>query len=87
MVVDHLRSIDKRRIRQIVGPASAIELADIDRGLELFLGLGLGACGQGYRRVEGAFARVSELSAERGTMLTTPRLPGFAVSLVDLFAS
>jgi Uma2 family endonuclease len=40
-----------------------------------------------YRRVEGAFARVLELSAERGETLTTPLLPGFAVLLVDLFAS
>ena len=40
-----------------------------------------------YRRVEGAFARVSELSADRGDTLTTPLLPGFAVSLVELFAS
>ena len=38
-LVDHLRSIDKRRIRRIFGPVSQSELADIDRGLELFLGL------------------------------------------------
>ena len=38
-LVDHLRSIDKRRIRRIFGQVSASELADIDQGLELFLGL------------------------------------------------
>jgi len=40
-----------------------------------------------YRRVEGAFARVAELSAEAGETLTTPLLPGFSVSLADVFAS
>jgi mRNA interferase MazF len=39
-LVDHLRSIDKRRIRRIFGRVSATELATIDQGLELFLGLG-----------------------------------------------
>ncbi len=39
-LVDHLRSIDKRRIRRIFGQVSAGELASIDQGLELFLGLG-----------------------------------------------
>jgi mRNA interferase MazF len=38
-LVDHLRSIDKRRIRRIFGQVSASELASIDQGLELFLGL------------------------------------------------
>lgn len=39
-LVDHLRSIDKRRIRRIFGQLSSSELAGIDQGLELFLGLG-----------------------------------------------
>ncbi len=38
-LVDHLRSIDKRRIRRIFGQVSSRELAVIDQGLELFLGL------------------------------------------------
>ena len=38
-LIDHLRSIDKRRIRRIFGRISAPELAAIDQGLELFLGL------------------------------------------------
>ena len=38
-LVDHLRSIDKRRIRRIFGQVSPSELATIDQGLELFLGL------------------------------------------------
>lgn len=41
-LVDHLRSIDKRRIRRIFGQVSSGELAGIDQGLELFLGLGVG---------------------------------------------
>ena len=39
-LVDHLRSIDKRRIRRIFGRVSSSELAGIDQGRELFLGLG-----------------------------------------------
>ncbi len=41
-LVDHLRSIDKRRIRRIFGQLSPGELANIDQGLTLFLGLGDG---------------------------------------------
>ena len=39
-LIDHLRSIDKRRIRRMFRQVSAPELAAIDQGLELFLGLG-----------------------------------------------
>jgi mRNA interferase MazF len=39
-LIDHLRSIDKRRIRRVYGQLSPSELAGIDQGLELFLGLG-----------------------------------------------
>ena len=39
-LVDHLRSIDKRRIRRMFGRVAPDELAGIDQGLELFLGLG-----------------------------------------------
>lgn len=39
-LVDHLRSIDKRRIRRVFGRVAKDELAAIDQGLELFLGLG-----------------------------------------------
>jgi mRNA interferase MazF len=38
-LIDHVRSIDKRRIRRIFGTVSESELAGIDQGLELFLGL------------------------------------------------
>jgi mRNA interferase MazF len=38
-LVDHLRSIDKRRIRKTFGRVSHSELVRIDQGLELFLGL------------------------------------------------
>lgn len=41
-LIDHLCSIDKRRIRRIFGQVSSSELATIDQGLELFLGLGPG---------------------------------------------
>lgn len=39
-LIDHLRSIDKRRIRRVFGLVLPGELADIDQGLSLFLGLG-----------------------------------------------
>jgi mRNA interferase MazF len=39
VLTDHVRSIDKRRIRKTYGQVSAAELASIDQGLELFLGL------------------------------------------------
>jgi mRNA interferase MazF len=39
VLTDHVRSIDKRRIRRTYGQVSASELAKIDLGLELFLGL------------------------------------------------
>lgn len=38
-LVDHLRSIDKRRIRRIFGVITSNELSALDQGLELFLGL------------------------------------------------
>lgn len=38
-LLDHIRSIDKRRIRRLFGRVSPVELARIDQGLELFLGL------------------------------------------------
>ena len=40
-----------------------------------------------YRRVQDAFARVAELSAEHADMLTTPLLPGFSVTLAEVFES
>ena len=39
-LVDHLRSIDKRRVRRVFGQLSPSEIDGIDQGLELFLGLG-----------------------------------------------
>lgn len=38
-LVDHLRSIDKRRIGRVYGRIAEDQLAKIDEGLELFLGL------------------------------------------------
>src|SRR5688572_30131910 len=38
-LVDHIRSVDKRRIRRLFGRVSDDELAAIDHGLALFLGL------------------------------------------------
>lgn len=38
-LVDQLRSIDKRRIRRVFGRIRKNELAELDQGLELFLGL------------------------------------------------
>ena len=38
-LVDQLRSIDKRRIRRVFGRIRKNELAALDQGLELFLGV------------------------------------------------
>ena len=38
-LVDQIRSIDKRRIRSVFGRVTREELASVDEGLELFLGL------------------------------------------------
>jgi mRNA interferase MazF len=38
-LVDHLRSVDKRRIRRVFGRIAKDELAAVDEGLGLFLGL------------------------------------------------
>ena len=39
-LIDHLRSIDKRRIRSVFGLVTKEELVAVDQGLEVFLGLG-----------------------------------------------
>jgi mRNA interferase MazF len=39
-LIDHLRSIDKRRIRRVFGELAQVEMAAIDEGLAAFLGLG-----------------------------------------------
>lgn len=39
-LIDHLRSIDKRRVRRVFGEVSQEEMAAIDEGLTVFLGLG-----------------------------------------------
>ncbi len=39
-LIDHLRAVDKRRVRRTFGSVSPLELAGIDQGLVLFLGLG-----------------------------------------------
>jgi mRNA-degrading endonuclease toxin of MazEF toxin-antitoxin module len=38
-LLDQLRSVDKRRVKRLVGRVSGAELATIDEGLALFLGL------------------------------------------------
>jgi mRNA interferase MazF len=38
-LIDQLRSVDKRRVIKLFGEVSAEELAEIDDGLRLFLGL------------------------------------------------
>jgi mRNA interferase MazF len=39
-LIDHLRSIDKRRVRRVFGEVTLEEMAAIDEGLTIFLGLG-----------------------------------------------
>jgi mRNA interferase MazF len=38
-LVDHVRSIDKHRIRRVYGRVTKDDLTAVDQGLELFLGL------------------------------------------------
>jgi len=38
-LLDHLRSVDKRRVRRVFGRLDPRELAAVDEGLALFLGL------------------------------------------------
>lgn len=38
-LIDHLRSIDKRRVRRAFGELAAEEISAIDEGLAVFLGL------------------------------------------------
>jgi mRNA interferase MazF len=44
-LTDHLRSLDKRRIRRVFGGISPEEMAAVDEGITLFLGLGIGGDG------------------------------------------
>jgi mRNA interferase MazF len=39
-LIDHLRSVDKRRVRRVFGEIAQEEMAAIDEGLAAFLGLG-----------------------------------------------
>ena len=39
-LIDHLRSIDKRRIRRVFGELAKEEIATLDEGLAVFLGIG-----------------------------------------------
>lgn len=39
-LIDHLRSVDKRRVRRVFGELALHEVAAIDEGLAAFLGLG-----------------------------------------------
>jgi len=39
-LIDHLRSVDKRRVRRVFGKIAATEMSALDEGLALFLGLG-----------------------------------------------
>jgi mRNA interferase MazF len=51
-LIDHLRSIDKRRIRRVFGEVAPEEIAAIDEGLEIFLGLGPRLHGDGAAALE-----------------------------------
>jgi mRNA interferase MazF len=39
-LVDHLRSVDKRRVQRVFGSIPSEEMSALDEGLVLFLGLG-----------------------------------------------
>jgi mRNA-degrading endonuclease toxin of MazEF toxin-antitoxin module len=51
-LIDHLRSIDKRRVRRVFGELAKEEIAAIDQGLAVFLGLGEWLRGAGAAPVE-----------------------------------
>lgn len=51
-LIDHLRSIDKRRIRRVFGELARDEIAAIDEGLAVFLGLGDRLHGSGVPPVQ-----------------------------------
>jgi mRNA interferase MazF len=42
-LIDHIRSVDKRRVRRVLGRLPAVEMNAIDEGLAAFLGLRLAA--------------------------------------------
>jgi mRNA-degrading endonuclease toxin of MazEF toxin-antitoxin module len=44
-LIDHLRSVDKRRVRRVFGELAADEIIAIDVGLAVFLGLSKGVQG------------------------------------------
>ncbi len=72
------RKVDEIKKRDVYDHFGAAEYWVVDSGLDAI---------KIYRRLEGAFARVAELAAERGDLLTTPLLPGFSVKLTDVFES
>lgn len=39
-LIDHLRTVDKQRVRSVFGELAREEIATIDEGLAIFLGLG-----------------------------------------------
>lgn len=39
-LIDHLRSVDKRRVRRLFGRITSAEIEAVDSGIALFLGLG-----------------------------------------------
>jgi hypothetical protein len=45
VLIDHLRSVDKRRIRTVYGGLAPEEIQAIEEGLKAFLGLGGGSYG------------------------------------------
>ena len=51
-LIDQLRSIDKRRVRRVFGELSREEMAAIDEGLAVFLGLGGRLDASGARPVQ-----------------------------------
>lgn len=50
-LIDHVRSIDKRRVRRVFGEISGGEMAAIDEGLTAFLGLGTGLDDHGQQPI------------------------------------
>lgn len=51
-LIDHVRSIDKRRVRRVFGEISGGEMAVIDEGLTALLGLGTGLDDHGQKPIQ-----------------------------------
>ena len=70
------RRVDERLKRNLYDRFGVSEYWIVDPGLDAI---------KAFRRVDRAFVKAAELSAEAGDSLTTQLLPGFAIGLKEVF--